>query len=536
MNRERVNPFLIAAALTTFAAAPVVAASVAAEGSATASDKPRFDVWEFRVLGNSALAGTDIEGAVYQFLGAGKTIDDVEAARGALERAYHAAGYGTVFVDIPEQSTADGIVRLRVTEGRIDRVRITGARYFANGDIRAAVPELKQGKVPHLPEVQSQLNAVNGATADRSVVPILKAGRSPGAVDVELKVNDKLPLHGTLEVNDRYSADTSHLRVTGSLSYANLFQRQHSATFQYQTAPEETDDVTAIVGSYVFRPKFLPNTTFAAYAVDSETDVATLGTLSVIGNGQIFGLRAIQTLPRTAMWSHNVTFGVDYKDFKENILLEDDMELATPISYLNWSLVYAGTHWGESSRTGLSVGVNFGVRGFADDAVEFANKRFKGESNYLYLRASMEHLKNLPLHLQLYGRFAGQFTQTPLVSNEQFSLGGVDTVRGYLESSELGDYGASGTIELRQTWLSQLLGVAEGSAYVMAFYDAGIVQLLEPLPSQESTFDLASAGIGIRIEEWSHTTIALDWARALKDAGRIQSGESRAHFSVRFSF
>ncbi|WP_312030655.1 ShlB/FhaC/HecB family hemolysin secretion/activation protein [Methylosinus sp. H3A] len=38
----------------------------------------------------------------------------------------------------------------------------------------------------------------------------------------------------------------------------------------------------------------------------------------------------------------------------------------------------------------------------------------------------------------------------PLASSEQISVGGLDTVRGYLESEVLGDTGAAGTVELRQ--------------------------------------------------------------------------------------
>src|SRR5262245_50272353 len=101
-----------------------------------------FDVWEFRVLGNSVLPAREVESAVYPFLGAQRTIEVVEQARQALERAYRDKGYGTVFVDIPEQDVVDGVVRLKVTEGKLARVRISGARYFSNGRIRTEVTAL----------------------------------------------------------------------------------------------------------------------------------------------------------------------------------------------------------------------------------------------------------------------------------------------------------------------------------------------------------------------------------------------------------
>src|SRR3974390_1653095 len=107
--------------------------STPAKASAEAE---KFNIWEFRVLGNTQLSAPEIERVVYPFLGAGKLFETVEAARAALEKYYHDRGYGTVFVDIPEQDVADGVVRLRVTEGRLAHVRLTGARYMSGRIIR----------------------------------------------------------------------------------------------------------------------------------------------------------------------------------------------------------------------------------------------------------------------------------------------------------------------------------------------------------------------------------------------------------------
>lgn len=520
--------------LAAIAQAP--ASNAAGTAAEPAAGQTPFDVLEYRVLGNTTLPPVEIERAVYPYLGPGKTFNDVESARQSLERAYRAAGYQTVFVDIPEQQVDEGIVRLRITEGRVDRVHVTGARYFSNRKILAAVPALARGDVPKLAEVQEELNALNQASRDRAIVPVLKAGRTPGTVDVELKVDDELPLHGSLELNDRYTADTSRLRLTASISYDNLFQRQHSFSLQYQTAPEEPSDSRAIVGSYVFRVPTWDQTTFALYAVDSKSDIAALGTLSVLGTGNIFGMRAIRALPSQANYFQSLTMGLDYKDFLEDIRLEDDEGLTTPIRYIDWSLAYTGTKRTESTVTTFNLGANFGIRGLVNDSAEFADKRFMAQPNYFYVRGGVQQLWRLPLHMQTFVRLSGQFAVSPLVSNEQFIIGGADTVRGYLESSQLGDYGAAETFELRNDWLSQLLQMPPGAAYVLAFVDAGQVAVLDPLPSQVSRFSLASWGFGLRVGGWHGAELALDVARALKDSSSVQAGDDRAHFSFRYSF
>jgi hemolysin activation/secretion protein len=534
-ERRRASTASIAALLALSFNVDGATAGAGSSEESTQPDIQRFDVLEFRILGNTTLPQDAVERAVYAHLGPGRTIADVEAARASLESTYREAGFGTVFVDIPEQDTAGGVVRLRVTEGRLARVRVTGGRYFSHGRILEAIPALEQGAVPYLPAVQAQAAAVNRGSADRSVTPVLRAGREPGTVDVELKVKDTLPFHGSLELNDRYTADTTRLRATVSLGYDNLFDRQHAASLLFQTAPEATSELRAIVGTYSFRPARFPDVPITLYAVDSDTDVATLGTLSVLGNGQIFGARATRPLPGRENYFHSVSFGVEYKDFLENVLLDVDEGLQTPVSYLNWPVGYNGLWRAADSTTSFNVGVNFGIRGAGNDAREFAEKRYRGVPNYMYLRGGLQHLHTLPHDLQLFARFAAQASSVALVSNEQFSVGGAESVRGYLESNDFGDSGLSGTLELRSLRPAAWAGLPPGSAYVLAFYDAGVVSIVDALPDQASRVDLASWGVGLRAE-WMGLGLALDWAHALTASGTVRAGDERTHFSVRYGF
>src|SRR5262245_40439082 len=222
------------------------AATMAAEPE-TQAPQPKFGISEYRVLGNTVLQPIEIE----RLLGQDKTIADVEEARQKLEALYRDSGYGAVYVDIPEQGVESGIVRLRATEGRLDRVRVTGSRYFSNGRILEELPALRPGEVVHLPVLQEQLADSARRTPDRSITPVLKAGRSPGAVDLELRVQDKLPFHASAELNNRYSANTTHTRASFTLGYDNLFQRYNSLSLQYQTSPEDVSETRVLAATYI---------------------------------------------------------------------------------------------------------------------------------------------------------------------------------------------------------------------------------------------------------------------------------------------
>lgn len=487
------------------------------------------------MLGNTLLPNRAIESAVYPFLGPNKDLDVVKKASEALEKAYKDAGYGTIFVDIPEQSVDEGIVRLRVTEGRLDRVRVKNERYVAGRRIRAALPAIVPGETPHLPTLQKELSDLNARSPDVAVTPVLKAGREPGTVDLDLDVKDNLPLHASIEDNNRYSPDTTHNRLAVAVSYDNLWQLNHSLSLQYQTAPARTSDAQIEAVSYLIRPEG-DHSIWAFSFIHTSSDVATIGTLGVLGKGSIYGIRWIDPLVNTDAASHSITLGVDYKDFAESVNLEDSPGLDTPIKYIHWSGEYSGSWRLPSTAIGLTGGVGFGIRGLVAKPEDFEAKRFDAPADYFYLRSTGQVLQGLPKGFALLVRYNGQWSPVPLIDNEQLALGGLDTVRGYLEAEELGDYGIAGTIELHSPMLGDRLGPMLRPLYAFVFGDAGILALQEPLPQQSYREHLGSVGIGLRLEANSGFFGTLDGAVPLVDGPRTLRGHPRVDFSIHYGF
>jgi hemolysin activation/secretion protein len=517
-------------------------APAAGEEKTADAKQPTFAILEYQIDGNTVLPRPAVEQAVYPHLGAGKTIEDVERARKSLEQAYQKAGYSTVFVDIPEQDVVNGVVRLRVTEGRVDRLRVTGSRYYSLGRIRSQVPALAPGTVPYLPEVQQQMSAANSASADRRITPVFRAGRTPGTVDVELKVRDQPPWHASLEVNNRYSANTTHTRASGELRYDNLWQREHSLSLQYQTTPEDTDEVRVASATYLFRSE-QPNQLTALYAVRSRSNVAAIGDISVIGSGDILGARRIVPLPPGRQYFHSLVLGADLKDFDESILLGADSE-ETPIRYIPFSLAYNATLPGESAGNQFSAALNFSLRSLSDRRVDcsgleldqFECKRSGARSNYLYLKADYRHTRKFQNGMSWAARLSGQIADQPLISNEQFSAGGADSVRGYLESERLGDDAVQAGLEWRSLTLAgpKTPGVQE--LLFLVFAEGAHLRVKNQLADLPSRYSLASAGTGLRFTALKNLKGELDWARALRDGAVTRTGDDRLHFRLEYGF
>ncbi len=92
--------------------------------------------------------------------------------------------------------------------------------------------------------------------------------------------------------------------------------------------------------------------------------------------------------------------------------------------------------------TQFNAAITYNIRTLSSPWDEFDAKRYKASPSFTHFNMDVSHTQELPEGFQLYGKVQGQMADGPLVSSEQFSLGGLDTVRGYLRSEMLGDNGA----------------------------------------------------------------------------------------------
>ncbi len=507
---------------------------------------PRIYIREYRVLGAKEFPNVAIEEAVYPYLGPGRTEEDVEQARTALEKAYHDQGYQAASVQVPPQSGRRGIIFLQVSEGNVARLRVKGARYFLPSAIKAKAKSLAEGQAVNFNKVTRDIVALN-QLPDRQVTPSLTAGAEPGTVDVELTVKDKFPLHGSIDLNNRYSADTSPLRVSISASYTNLWQAGHTIGASFQTAPQDPDQAKAYAGYYIWRFSDLDWLSLLATGTKSDSNVSTLGGIASAGRGETLGGRAIITLPPGKNFYQSFNFGLDYKHFDQDITTAGITDSA-PVYYYPLSAAYTASWVPKGSITELNLSLMFGLRGAGSKRQQFApgsfqtdefnNTRFDAGANFVVLRGDLSHTHELPAGFLAYAKVEGQLTDQPLVNSEQFPGGGVGTARGYLEAEVLGDSAIFGTIELRSptllSWLPATWGANEWRIYL--FTDFGALRLNDPLPEQQDHFTLASYGIGSRLQLAGHLLGAIDVAMPTISQVETRAGDPFVSFSVSAEF
>ncbi|MEW6248597.1 MAG: POTRA domain-containing protein [Nitrospirota bacterium] len=531
-------------------------------------EPPGFDIKAFIVEGSSLLSPEKINGVLDQHRGSGKTIADIEKARHELERAYQALGYPTVIVIIPEQTIENGVVRLTVVESRIGEVRMVGNTYYSRYNILAKLPSLRPGALIHEPTLVKELDAVN-VNPDRKITPVLKPGTETGTVDVELKVNERLPLHARMIGDNKGPFTTPANRLTAEVQYTNLWDEDHILTLQTTQTPEDWGAVQAYGFSYV-APIMGPQHVLAVYASKVTSTSVLAGTtlalspgdVSVAGNATIAGLRYFFPVFEGTTTTHQIALGADYKRLeKTEATFPGPLGTAvvlSPIQYTPLSLGYTGIRpdaWGITQFSVTAKGYWPIIPGgkkadFAGDPADPFNKpgnRAGSTGRFAVLQAGLDRTQPLPLGFSLSLHADGQWASEPLVPAEQYFAGGMDTVRGYIQNESLGDHAVRGRAELLSPplpeipldrfWQRRRASSLKITWKVLAFYDAVTLWVRDAPIGQKDQFRLEGIGGGVRAQLVPYNLqLQVDQGFALQDATVTRAGDTFVHFMVSLAY
>ena len=292
------------------------------------------------------------------------------------------------------------------------------------------------------------------------------------------------------------------------------------------------------------------------YFVNSNSSVAAIGDVNVLGKGTTLGLRYVRPLSNTADESHSLTFGVDYKDIGEDVRTGSGV-ISTPLRYLPFQVAYSGTFdHAPQTQTLLNLQVAAASRDIlrrtnpdcpGGEVDQFACKRQGGDGSFATLKGDIRHAMPLgasgaagTLHLRL----GGQLASGPVPSAEQFTIGGAESIRGYLEAEGAGDRAVLGSVEWRsRDFSSSVSGWVQGpdatsrlftQSYALAFADVGRAYTEEPAAGQAARISLAGVGFGLRLKLRKATTGEFDLAWPLKATTASPSRSARLHFKLSF--
>lgn len=477
----------------------------------------RVHVTGFHFEGNTVFTAAQLTAVIAQHIGKDATRDDLEEARRALTLHYVQAGYINSGAILPDQPVKSGVITFRIIEGRLTRVILTGNHWLRSGTITNRLTRW-DGPPLNMNELRDGLQRLRQDPNIEQVNAELRPDFAPGESVLDLRVQYRQPFHVGLQLDNARPPSVDSTEILGLLADRNLTGHSDTLEATYGIAQggargyrfSDWDNVSA---SYTV-PLTIWDTTLRGFGDTKNYAVveAPFDVLHINSESTRYGAQLRQPVWQRA--NHEVALAVSFERRQSDTRLLgkpfDFPESGSVSGRTSVSVLRVTQEWNDrglqqvlSFRSTISVGLN--VFSATDDGTDWDGKfvAWLGQAQYIRRLFNTQN--------QLILRTDGQWSDGKLLSLEQFSVGGINSVRGYRENQLVRDRGVFGSVELRLPVLLNKLGAPV--VQLAPFFDGGAGHNV----GIARTDTLLSAGLGVLLTPCSHVNAALYWGYAFKD-------------------
>ena len=471
------------------------------------------------VEGQDRLPPATFADVIAGFVGQEMTRDDLARLAGAIADVARRRGYPLATAQIPPQPLANGILRVSLDLGRIDAVRVVGARSAAADRVLAGA--LATGRPVRQAELERALLLVGDIPGVRVTGSRLVRQDGFGILLVTIE-QDRAAAYAQLD--NRGSREVGPFRSTLLGNLRDVAQSGDEITLTASNTPFQPSEFVFLRGRYGAPLGGSGATVAVSGSVARSRPGGALEALDVEGRSADAAVAMQYPLLRSraaSLWAGAElrALGTD-QDLAGQRLRRD--RLATLSGTLGTAAaVLGGALRGEAAAVaGLPVG------GVTREGSVLAS-RPDGDARFLAATYALDWTTSLGKPFSLVLASAGQIASRPLLATMEFGLGGPGFGRGYDYAERTGDQGIAGSVELRAD-AGAIAGSVVDRAQFYGFFDGGTVGNLRGGFGGGS---LVSTGVGARVG-----TGRFDWLVEVAlplNEDRFDTGDRRPRVSLR---
>lgn len=457
---------------------PLKPAAPAAAPAAPSTEELQFFVREIRYEPAPELLKPDeLDALTAPYRGRTLRLSDLRELVAKVNEMYKSRGIVTAQASLPAQDVTAGVVRIRLVEGRVGKLRIEGNASTDAGYITDRL-RLKPSDLIDLRRLEDDMVRFN-RTNDAQMRADLQAGEAFGETDLVVTLVEPKRDDFRVFLENSGSAGTGELRS--------------GAAYQRRSLTGRRDDLflsTAMADGH--RGNYL------TYGLP----VNTLGTRLTLGyfndrtrivHGLIASLKVTgEATAITASLRHPLVVG---RDIQVDAVL--GVKKRRTVNWIDNNLLSAADLNG--STLGLELQLPEAT-GYWTGNLELASGRNEPlgaeRKPYHLIRGNLRRSLSLDADTTLVAATNWQYSHIPLLpASEQIVIGGESSVRGFATGLFSGDRGFVLNLELQrrmplpEDWAWRASG--------FAFLDRGEVRPFRPPGNQRSTDVLSSAGGGV---------------------------------------
>lgn len=482
--------------------------------------------------GNTVFGAEDLGPITGKYENRDLSAEDLRQLRHELTVFYIDRGYVNSGAVLPEQTVVDGVVRVRIVEGRLTEVRLEGLERLRDSYVRARIARDGASQALNVKTLQEDLQLLQQNPLIQRINAELAPGLRPGEALLRARVAESVPYYLALGANnygvpsvgaERFEVWTGHRNLTG---YGDSLQG-HLGLTEGQT----------LYDFHYALPFTARDSTFKLHYQNSEASVVErpFDELNIFNQAETIGFGFSQPMWRTL--ENSITLGVMAEHRHSKTFLLDEafsfsrgsVNGVSKVSVLRFDQEWLNRT--QSRAIAVRSVANWGVDVL--DATVHSGASLPDSRFFSWLGQFqwIQRLGDGGLEMQLRGD--AQIAADPLLSLEQFALGGMYSVRGYRQNQIVRDSGVATSLEFRVPLLRETLG--EGKLFFTPFFDYGRAWNKSwPTPPPHA---LSSAGIGLRVVPFKQVHAEFYWARPLckieNNGHDLQ--DSGIHFAVTYS-
>lgn len=470
-------------------------------------------VERFNVTGSTVFSQAQFDQVTEPFTQRPITLAELFQARTAVTNLYLERGYITSGAYIPPQTLRDGEVEIRVVEGQVEEIRVTGTRRLRPGYIRSRIA-LATGQPLNRDRLLEALQLLQLDPLIGSLSAELSAGTRPGVslLDVRVTEADSFSVEALLDNGRSPSVGTDRRQIqVNELNLLGFGDRINAAY-------TNTDGSNAFDLSYTI-PVSPRNATVSFNFSTAESKVIEdpFDVLNIESDSRTYELTFRQPIARSP--NQEIALGLTATRRESDVTLDpfstgripfpspgsDDGETRITALRFFQEWVKRNTREVIAVRSQFSLGLDLFGSTINDNPPDSEFFAWRGQAQWVRLLAR-DTLLLLRADMQL--------ADQTLVPLEQFGLGGIESVRGYRQDALLTDSGIFLSAEARIPVLRipQWDGLLQLTPFIE--FGTGWNRDDRPDPDPES---IASIGLGLRFQVSDRLTARLDWGIPLVD-------------------
>lgn len=457
----------------------------------------------------------------------GITLANLLTLRSAISQLYVDNNYITSGAFLPSNQVLEDTVIIRVLEGELEAIEIKGLDRLSQNYIRS---RLQQARSVPLNQ-QRLLEALQLLQLDPLLEQVnaeLIEGNSPASSILLLDLKEANAFNfGVVTANNR-SPNIGSTQGTIFVEHNNLLGLGDRFSAEYGTS--EGLEVYGV--SYTLPVNGMDGTLSFRYSNNGGSIIkGDLERLDISRDSETFSLGFRQPIIRKPQTELALGLNLDLR--RSQTFLADEPFSFSVISETGESNVTAlrlVQEWSNRQRQTVMAArseLSFGLDAF--DATTNDNE-FGIDGLFFSWRGQFQYARQFANNFVLLVGVTIQLTPDSLLSWEQISIGGSDTVRGYRSNQSVTDNGVVGSIELR----IPLVANARNQLQFTPFFEVGTVWNSE-LPEPE-TDTIASIGTGLRWQVGNSLNVNLSYGFplvAVKKRGNSLQ-ENGIHFFIRY--